>query len=609
MINTKHFQCDHCENSFLKERHLRKHVKKSHFRLSKTDSSNIEEPMSFDCEMCDEKFEKRRHLKEHIGNIHDVSSEEAMGKENEQTSVDSESDTIVKSEPLIEDDDEFKLIEDNVTVQMFDDQVVINDETFKLLEQAVEKENKKEQSSKNQHHKLIKDEKVDEAFISLEEAAKKEDKQKPSPSKKQKRVVKQEIADEAFEVVESVETEDEEKPSPRKKQKKLFKVEDKDSSRPRSRRSTRTPISYNEDSNDGDFLKFKKNEKVVKTKPVVDLSKSRRLVRKKLNKKSRKVSRCPVNYNELSDDDDNNDDSSKIASRRSKRRSNRNCFSKSYNEDSDDDNMITIERSNRRRHKNKDGEADIVIDGEAITENYTLPESNSHHFVDEEDILETVEITPMTIPSVKSAKRKIVKETKLKSKTKSINSGYIPNTRTKISVIDETEEKRLVVKKGKIVRVKCKHCHLDFFNLRQMEAHAKKHDEKGESTSNNKYEDLNKIKKKTNQEASFLRCTFKKCNVKLSSQDDLGKHKEDAHFHKCTKCAGTIIFESKLAFESHNSKHHVNPCNECFEIYDTKEKLLRHKASKHPHCDVCEDEFSWPSPGHSCYLTKSKLKP
>ena len=101
-----------------------------------------------------------------------------------------------------------------------------------------------------------------------------------------------------------------------------------------------------------------------------------------------------------------------------------------------------------------------------------------------------------------------------------------------------------------------------------------------------------------------LHCTFRKCKSKFSSEKDLERHKEDVHLYKCTSCIGTIIFETKSVFEAHTQKYHVRPCTECGLVFTLEEKLRSHKTEEH--CEVCEDEFSWPSPGHSCHLTRGR---
>ena len=119
---------------------------------------------------------------------------------------------------------------------------------------------------------------------------------------------------------------------------------------------------------------------------------------------------------------------------------------------------------------------------------------------------------------------------------------------------------------------------------------------------------LQKVKpivKPKSPEPSF-KCDFGKCKQSFKTQKERDLHKEDIHLYKCTKCMGTIIFETKTVFQAHMKKYHDLPCNECDLIFDHEEMLRRHQDTVHPHCDVCEDDFSWPSPGHSCHFTRRR---
>merc|ERR1712126_621283 len=85
------FNCDHCENSFSKEKHLRKHYKKSHFRLGsqKVDSSS-ENDEKYECMDCGKKFRKRRHLNQHTEEHIDAYENDSVNTEPEEDSIEGE---------------------------------------------------------------------------------------------------------------------------------------------------------------------------------------------------------------------------------------------------------------------------------------------------------------------------------------------------------------------------------------------------------------------------------------------------------------------------------------------------------------------------------------
>ena len=60
---------------------------------------------------------------------------------------------------------------------------------------------------------------------------------------------------------------------------------------------------------------------------------------------------------------------------------------------------------------------------------------------------------------------------------------------------------------------------------------------------------------------------------------------------------------------THNKKIHEFPCKLCGDILDSQYNHDQHQVSVHGSCRECEDEFSWPEPGHKCYYTEKKVAP
>merc|ERR1719427_100753 len=98
-----------------------------------------------------------------------------------------------------------------------------------------------------------------------------------------------------------------------------------------------------------------------------------------------------------------------------------------------------------------------------------------------------------------------------------------------------------------------------------------------------------------------------KCRQAFDFRDKLENHVRANHFFKCGKC--NVVFDAKSLHESHIKKLHHFPCTSCDKVFDMKQRLMTHDKAFHHSCDVCEDEFSWPEPGHSCYYTKNNIRP
>ena len=126
----------------------------------------------------------------------------------------------------------------------------------------------------------------------------------------------------------------------------------------------------------------------------------------------------------------------------------------------------------------------VMIEGEAVTGSLDEEVDYSHLMVDDAEVLETVEITPL------------------------VNDQFLPNTRTKISVVSDQTQ-----------------------------------------TSVQSEEPRKKSK-------FMFTCFVHNCREQFPHHRDLARHQEDSHFYKCRQCVGTIIFESKLALQRHQKKNH-----------------------------------------------------
>ena len=623
------FNCDHCENSFSKEKHLRKHYKKSHFRLfSQKFDSSPENEEKYECMDCGKKFKKRRHLNQHTEEHIDAYENESINTEadeaengtdaNERDSTLEENvATICNREGTQSINDELQIAhkiqkakddtpEDNNTAKTEavhdfnslnikqEKSIVIDDAAFEQLE--------------NDLSAMITDE--IEAYLEESDESFKIKEQEASPPKKRRSTRSNSYDEETAEEhkLERTQTESEFENS-------NVKIE---SESPISRRSTRTPISYNEDwDSEGEKPKSKPSSKGKSKEKKIKIE-----VEPESNRRSR---RTPVSYIEDSDSE-GSELSISSAKRKSSisnaekrrrvqdndnrpenaRRSRRSNVSISYYENGED--QITRRQARRKR----DSDTDFVLDGEPEIETMEDNDCYSHLMVNEEEILDRVEITPMT---------------------EEFTEGFLPNTTTKISIVDDINIHE-VSTRSKAKKYKCKHCPESFNIELKLNLHSKlkhnsvKNNNNPKANKNNKsniknvdvrlqnigntkkksLEPTKKDQRRTSTPPPVFTCGIKRCREKFSQKKSLDQHREDTHFYKCTKCVGTIIFETQSAFTSHDSKYHVKPCDECDKVFDSDQKLSNHKETVHPHCSVCEDEFSWPSPGHSCFLTKQKSR-
>ena len=151
---------------------------------------------------------------------------------------------------------------------------------------------------------------------------------------------------------------------------------------------------------------------------------------------------------------------------------------------------------------------------------------------------------------------------------------------------------------------KCPNCPKIFPNLKILEAHqAEKHQVKCKVCTlvfPSRLQMLEHIKA-----SHILPCKI--CKQVFNTQEKLSDHHDNTHNNECKKC--DINFNLKGELLAHNKKIHEFPCKLCSVVLDSQERHDEHQVSVHGRCEECEDEFSWPEPGHKCYFTNNKIAP
>merc|ERR1712240_450661 len=97
------------------------------------------------------------------------------------------------------------------------------------------------------------------------------------------------------------------------------------------------------------------------------------------------------------------------------------------------------------------------------------------------------------------------------------------------------------------------------------------------------------------------------CKKVFESKILLNHHTSMHHNFKCSNC--NKVFTSKLILEVHLKENYYFKCDRCQFISINKEGLMKHNNMNHKSCTECEDEFSWPESGHSCYYTVNNIRP
>ena len=150
---------------------------------------------------------------------------------------------------------------------------------------------------------------------------------------------------------------------------------------------------------------------------------------------------------------------------------------------------------------------------------------------------------------------------------------------------------------------KCTKCRQKFDTQEALSNHMRTHFVKCDKCSFKAETKLKVLEHK--KEAHNFRCS--KCRQAFDQKDKLEAHIKANHFFRCGKC--NVTFDAKTLIEEHNKKNHYFPCGSCNKVFDMRQRLATHDKAAHQSCDVCEDEFSWPEPGHACYYTKNNIRP
>ena len=635
--------CNYCGNAFAKERHLRKHVRKSHFRLAAAEELELSPRSKKQKTVIDDQSEEDPHKEETdpVTEGDTGADDEAETSEHkddqldhcESPSINTEEDSCVnfKEDKIENEDEDLILDEECITETEFIDATgelpegekdaeaevcvpaeEILDEVLDIVVDLAEgRRTPSVRSSRRSRRTPVtyNENSDDEDSLQYRKKKSKESQAKKSPPLKMKKEAEASIIidDESFQLLES--RMNEQKGKKGKRRFAAAAMESTITSTPlvaksrETRRSVRTPVSYNEDSDEEKSYSKLSIKQLAKINKKAEENAER--IMREMQQSGRKGNNPRIKQAVNKDKDSDEEVSRRIdnksrtnqrdnASKRT-RRSCRNSASISYVETSDDEDEVEIveeARPSRRgrgrpSRQSREPSSDIVLDGEAVTGSLEdaalLTLADSVYGVeaeeDEEDP-ETVEITPLA------------------SRLGSRRSG------------DRSVRPARV--QGK--RYDCGLCHEIVFGELKMNLHMKLKHRMSKSNSKKQVQNIVKSVKvmikneklKPTKPKPSLHCTFRKCKSKFSEEKDLERHKEDVHLYKCTQCIGTIIFETKSVFEAHTQKYHVRPCPECGLVFTSEERLRSHKAEVHPHCEVCEDDFSWPSPGHSCHLTRGR---
>jgi hypothetical protein len=163
------------------------------------------------------------------------------------------------------------------------------------------------------------------------------------------------------------------------------------------------------------------------------------------------------------------------------------------------------------------------------------------------------------------------------------------------------------VQQGK--KLLCSLCKKDFITRNDLDSHVKTdHRWPAESWEcahcNVKCASSKALQGHTKTEHRF-KCKQAKCKLVFAVEEMLDYHMQSVHMYKCGKCPS--IFEHKLLLEKHIKSSHHFKCDSCPEVCDSPTELAEHGEARHGGCETCENEFSWPEAGHTCYYTRHHL--
>jgi len=150
---------------------------------------------------------------------------------------------------------------------------------------------------------------------------------------------------------------------------------------------------------------------------------------------------------------------------------------------------------------------------------------------------------------------------------------------------------------------KCQICKMNLTDLNSLKSHMENHKSKCSKCPqvfNTKLALVNHTQQNHN-----IKC--RKCNKIFESMERYTLHAKQEHNFSCDHCKITLDFKAQL--DQHIEKLHRFPCSSCGTVLGSNVDLASHEKEKHRSCDVCEDEFSWAEPGHSCYFTKNNIRP
>ena len=150
----------------------------------------------------------------------------------------------------------------------------------------------------------------------------------------------------------------------------------------------------------------------------------------------------------------------------------------------------------------------------------------------------------------------------------------------------------------------CKHCSRMFVNETVLQEHMdKSHSVKCKDCDETFISRLAMLEH--TRASHIIPCKLCKTVFKTTAKQQ--EHNDKMHNNKCEKC--DIKFDWKKELTVHTAKLHEWKCAVCARVEDSEAGLRAHSEAEHGSCAECEDEFSWPAPGHSCHYTRERLGP
>jgi len=640
------FKCKHCDNSFMKAKSLKKHMKKSHFRIESIEEETTEEEKSkekFECNYCDNTFKKQRNLSMHIREDHD-------------------------DEDL--DDESVKF-----DIKLAKVQKASNECPECGIDYHIESELKRHMALR---HSINNEIDVSNEETSLEEELLTQDNDEPTMS-----------LDEVLDASGKAEAANEQEISEVELDGQSVSIEDinfdfnasSENNSSFAEEHAEEPEDAQDESENGSLFNFEDNStEDIEEHPEsveVELSSDNVIADNNMEFEvdGESIVMDDADFDMLENamqmtmstpDDSDGEEDIPLSTRKRK-------------------NTSKLQKKRGRPSKGSKDDVEILLDGEAVVED--LDEADDIVVVDEVNIVkqeesgdeesgseESEDDDPDFTPSGKLRKKKELPKRNLRSKrakiqktvaksskeiepiqiTPIIDEKVIGRRRTKVSLVTASSgpiintvpksipksttivfspgiQKTIDVKtKKQSINVKppnpnsfkkmlCSLCKRVFLTRVEFSNHMETDHKKGKSKTLSKHmrshfikcdkcnfagESKQKVLEHKKTEHNF-KCS--KCRQAFDFKDKLENHVRANHFFKCGKC--NVVFDAKSLQEAHNKKFHYFPCTSCDKVFDMKQRLMTHDKTFHHSCDVCEDEFSWPEPGHSCYYTKNNIRP